>query len=92
MTNCMHTFIILTKFEQSFDHRVCVKKQIKPFCGFPAKLVFSRGSQCTGSIKIQAPICVVSITSKSFVNNFAGENVSSRSIKSYIMVFCERKD
>ena len=39
-----HSFIILTNFERSFDHRVCVKKQMKLFRGFPAELVFSRGS------------------------------------------------
>ena len=47
-----HSFIILTNFEQSFDHRVCVKKQMELFRGFPAELAFSRGSRCTDSIRI----------------------------------------
>ena len=29
MINCTHSSIILTNFEESFDHRVCVKKQIE---------------------------------------------------------------
>ena len=49
-----HNFIILTNFEQSFDHRVYAKKQMELFRGFPAELVFSRRSRRTDSIRIQA--------------------------------------
>ena len=52
------------------------------FRGFPAKLVFSRGSRCTDSIRIQGPIYVVSITSKSLI--FGGENVPLHNNKSNI--------
>ena len=33
---------------------MCVKKQMELFRGFPAELLFSRGSRCTDSIRIQA--------------------------------------
>ena len=49
-----HNFIIVTNFEQSFSHRVYVKKQMELFCGFPEELLFSRGSRCNDSVRIQA--------------------------------------